>query len=37
MSFTAVFVSIVIAFELILGAIILLFVGVAAMAREAGD
>jgi hypothetical protein len=37
MSFTAILVSIVIAFGLILGAVILVFVGVAAMAREARD
>jgi hypothetical protein len=36
MSFTAILVSIVIAFGLILGAI-LVFVGVASMAREARD
>jgi hypothetical protein len=36
-SFTAIFISIVIAFGLILGAVILVFVGVAAMAREARD
>jgi hypothetical protein len=37
MSFTAILVSIVIAFGLILGAVILVFVEVAAMAREARD
>jgi hypothetical protein len=37
MSLTAILVSIVIAFGLLVGAVILLFVGVAAMAREARD
>jgi hypothetical protein len=37
MSFTAIFVSIVIAVGLILGAIVLVFVGVATMAGEARD
>jgi hypothetical protein len=37
MSFTAIFISILIAFGLILGAVILVFVEVAAMAREARD
>jgi hypothetical protein len=37
MSFTAILVSILIAFGLIFGAVILVFVGVAAMAREARD
>jgi hypothetical protein len=37
MSFTAIFVSIVIAVGLILGVIVLVFVGVATMAGEARD
>jgi hypothetical protein len=37
MSFSAILVSIVIASGLILGACILVFVGIAAMAREARD
>jgi hypothetical protein len=37
MSFTAIFVSILIAAGLILGAIVLVFVGVATMAGEARD
>jgi hypothetical protein len=37
MSFTAIFISILITFGLILGAVVLVFVEVAAMAREARD